>query len=144
MTSPPAFQAYSTIEALEDPEYEALPPNAGPVAHMIAGALAGITEHTVMYPVDAIKTRLQILVPGAPQAQYTGTAHAFSRISSTEGVRALWRGVSSVIIGAGPAHALYFASYEYCKAAALRMSGGPPNAPIAAKWAGMFPCHSSL
>ena len=27
----------------------------------------------------------------------------------------LWRGVNSVVMGAGPAHALYFATYEYVK-----------------------------
>lgn len=27
----------------------------------------------------------------------------------------LWRGVYSVIIGAGPAHAVHFATYEFCK-----------------------------
>lgn len=27
----------------------------------------------------------------------------------------LWRGIYSVILGAGPAHALHFATYEYCK-----------------------------
>lgn len=27
----------------------------------------------------------------------------------------LWRGVYSVIAGAGPAHALHFTTYEYCK-----------------------------
>jgi solute carrier family 25 iron transporter 28/37 len=27
----------------------------------------------------------------------------------------LWRGVYSVILGAGPAHAVHFATYEFCK-----------------------------
>jgi hypothetical protein len=42
--------------------------------HMVAGAVAGITEHTAMYPVDTIKTRMQALshpgqrvrLPGLP------------------------------------------------------------------------------
>lgn len=48
-------------------------------------------------------------------AVYTGIGNAFTRISSTEGVRALWRGVSSVIMGAGPAHAVHFGTYEAVK-----------------------------
>ena len=46
---------------------------------------------------------------------YTGIGNAFTRISSTEGVRVLWRGVSSVIMGAGPAHAVHFGTYEAIK-----------------------------
>jgi len=46
---------------------------------------------------------------------YTGIGNAFTRISSTEGVRVLWRGVSSVIMGAGPAHAVHFGTYEAVK-----------------------------
>lgn len=51
----------------------------------------------------------------SPAAMYTGIGNAFTRISSTEGVRALWRGVSSVIVGAGPAHAVHFGTYEAMK-----------------------------
>jgi len=81
---------------------------------MLAGALAGITEHAVMFPVDSIKTRMQVFAT-TPAAVYTGVGNAFSRISSTEGMRALWRGVSSVILGAGPAHAVHFGTYEAVK-----------------------------
>ncbi|CAG8516077.1 15460_t:CDS:2 [Rhizophagus irregularis] len=95
-------------------DYETLPENSPLTANLIAGALAGIGEHAIMYPVDSVKTRMQILNP-TPQAVYTGVGNAFSRIASTEGVRTLWRGVNSVVLGAGPAHALYFGTYEFCK-----------------------------
>jgi solute carrier family 25 (mitochondrial iron transporter), member 28/37 len=64
----------------------------------------------------------------SPAAVYTGVGHAFSRISSTEGMRALWRGVSSVIVGAGPAHAVHFGTYEAVK----ELAGG--NEPGANHW----------
>ena len=51
----------------------------------------------------------------SPAAMYTGIGNAFSRISATEGLRTLWRGVSSVILGAGPAHAVHFGTYEFVK-----------------------------
>lgn len=51
----------------------------------------------------------------SPAAVYSGIGNAFTRISSTEGMRALWRGVSSVIVGAGPAHAVHFGTYEAVK-----------------------------
>ncbi|KAK7686406.1 hypothetical protein QCA50_010630 [Cerrena zonata] len=102
------------MEVVEEIEYEGLPPNAGLGVSMMAGALAGITEHAVMFPVDSIKTRMQVFAT-SPAAVYTGIGNAFTRISSTEGMRALWRGVSSVIMGAGPAHAVHFGTYEAIK-----------------------------
>lgn len=38
-----------------DGDYESLPPHASVMTHMTAGAVAGILEHTVMYPVDSVK-----------------------------------------------------------------------------------------
>lgn len=51
----------------------------------------------------------------SPVAVYSGVGNALTRISSTEGVRALWRGVWSVVIGAGPAHAVHFGTLEAVK-----------------------------
>ncbi|KAJ7623376.1 carrier protein [Roridomyces roridus] len=107
----------------EEPDYEALPPNAGTMVNMLAGALAGISEHAVMYPIDSIKTRMQVF-SASPVAVYSGVGNAFTRISSTEGMRALWRGVSSVIIGAGPAHALHFGTLEAVRELAGGNRGG--------------------
>ncbi|EXJ88916.1 solute carrier family 25, member 46 [Capronia epimyces CBS 606.96] len=103
----------------EEFEYEALPPNYGLGHNMLAGAFAGIAEHTVMYPVDLMKTRMQIINPSAG-GLYTGLSHAVSTIYRIEGLRTLWRGVTSVIVGAGPAHAVYFGTYEVIK----EMAGG--------------------
>lgn len=99
----------------------------------MAGSLAGITEHAVIFPVDSIKvsirkdhkavymligralqTRMQVFTT-QPAAIYTGMTNAFSRITNTEGASRLWRGVWSVILGAGPAHAVYFGTYEAVK-----------------------------
>ncbi|KIM61295.1 hypothetical protein SCLCIDRAFT_1216066, partial [Scleroderma citrinum Foug A] len=65
---------------------------------------------------------------------YTGIGNAFTRISSTEGIRALWRGVSSVILGAGPAHAVHFGTYEFVKEFAGGRSGA--NRPLTTMMAG--------
>ncbi|VEU20759.1 DEKNAAC101716 [Brettanomyces naardenensis] len=94
-------------------DYEALPENSPVFAQLVAGAFAGIMEHTVMYPVDAVKTRMQT----AQLKSDEGLIQAFSRISSSEGVSGLWRGVSSVIVGAGPAHAVYYLVFESTKTA---------------------------
>ena len=75
-----------------------------------------------MYPVDLMKTRMQLVNP-SPMAAYSGLANAAYTISRVEGLRTLWRGVSSVVLGAGPAHAVYFATYEAVKQAAGGYTG---------------------
>lgn len=102
-------------------DYEALPDDASLAAHLSAGAFAGIMEHTVMFPIDSIKTRMQIFtgstVAGKPStsALSKSVISSISKISSSEGAYALWRGVSSVVLGAGPAHAVYFSVFEATK-----------------------------
>ncbi|KAH3668036.1 hypothetical protein OGAPHI_001790 [Ogataea philodendri] len=99
-------------------DYESLPENSPVIAQLTAGAFAGIMEHTVMYPIDAIKTRMQIMKVPLNE----GIIQSFSKISSTEGAVALWRGVSSVVLGAGPAHAVYYLVFESTKTALCKMS----------------------
>lgn len=80
---------------------------------------------------------MQIVSP-TPSAMYTGIVNAVAQISSTEGARSLWRGIASVALGAGmhiieskqamdisliftfncgsgPAHAVYFSTYEFVR-----------------------------
>lgn len=121
----------------DDYDYESLGSNATLGQDALAGALAGIAEHCAMYPVDSIKTRMQVI-----QSVTTNTARpqvfsnilnhqhlpqrqlhsaAISEVSSYKGIKSasrnLWRGVNSVVMGAGPAHAVHFATYEACKEA---------------------------
>ena len=95
----------------EEVDYESLPEDSSLLAQCTAGAFAGILEHTVMYPVDALKTRMQATSLKNTQ----GIFNSIYRISLQEGWLSLWRGTSSVILGAGPAHAVYFGTYEYVK-----------------------------
>ncbi|XP_037536438.1 mitoferrin-1 [Nematolebias whitei] len=94
--------------------YESLPPHVSVTTHMTAGAVAGVLEHSVMYPVDSVKTRMQSLQPD-PNAQYRSVYEALKKIIRTEGVFRPLRGLNITMMGAGPAHALYFACYERVK-----------------------------
>jgi len=98
---------------MEFDDYESLPSGKMSV-HMCAGAVAGVMEHIVMFPVDSIKTRMQAVDP-SPRAAVNSVSEGFSKIVSTEGYLRLLRGVSPVIVGAAPAHALYFSAYESLK-----------------------------
>ena len=63
-------------------DYEALPDDASLAAFLTAGALAGIMEHTVMFPIDSIKTRMQMNLSNSVSR---GLLKSLSKISSTEG-----------------------------------------------------------
>lgn len=47
--------------------------------HMLAGATAGMAEHTAMYPVDTIKTRMQALAHPGQQVRHCQHARKTSR-----------------------------------------------------------------
>ncbi|KAG1461449.1 hypothetical protein G6F46_003106 [Rhizopus delemar] len=83
----------------EDYDYESLGSNTTMLQNAFAGALAGIAEHCAMYP-----TRMQVIM---------NTEHSVQKSAALK--MNLWKGVNSVVLGAGPAHALHFATYEFCK-----------------------------
>jgi len=78
---------------------------------MVAGSVAGITEHAVMFPIDTVKTRMQV-VPGNAIPQNINSLTALAEISRKEGISRLYRGAPLVALCAIPAHALYFGAYE--------------------------------
>lgn len=83
---------------------------------MIAGAVAGVSEHLVMFPVDTIKTRLQAYsATSLHQPQYTSVYNAASTIIRNEGILRLYRGIPAVVAAAIPSHAMHYATYEYFK-----------------------------
>lgn len=100
----------------EEHDYEGLPPNYSVGANMVAGAFAGIAEHTLMFPADFLKTRLQVISPPSG-GLYNGVMDAISKINKTEGYKTMYRGITSVFVGAGPAHAMHFLTYESVKQA---------------------------
>ncbi|KAJ8920122.1 hypothetical protein NQ315_011779 [Exocentrus adspersus] len=91
-------------------DYETLPTD-NVVTHMIAGAIAGVMEHCVMYPLDSVKTRMQSLTTSGTE----GIGETLLRMVRHEGLLRPVRGMSAMVVGAGPSHALYFSSYEYLK-----------------------------
>lgn len=57
---------------------------------------------------------MQIVNP-TPAAMYSGITNAVAQISSTEGVRSLWRGIASVAVGAGMFMSFFFDSWALGK-----------------------------
>ncbi|EEE58881.1 hypothetical protein OsJ_10491 [Oryza sativa Japonica Group] len=96
--------------------------------YMLAGSVAGVVEHTAMFPVDTLKTHMQA---GAPPCRPVLSLGAVLRaaVSGEGGVRALYRGLPAMGLGAGPAHAVYFSVYEFAKSRLSERLG--PNNPAA-------------
>ncbi|CAM6120370.1 unnamed protein product [Calypogeia fissa] len=82
--------------------------------YMLAGSVAGMVEHMAMFPVDTLKTRMQMLA-SAGGSIHTTISRALFTILKTEGPLGLYRGIGAMGLGAGPAHAVYFSVYELAK-----------------------------
>lgn len=61
-----------------------------PYMKAVSGSLGGIMEACCLQPIDVIKTRLQLDRSGT----YKGIIHCGATVSRTEGVRALWKGLT--------------------------------------------------
>ncbi|XP_062095014.1 uncharacterized protein LOC133800919 [Humulus lupulus] len=101
---------------------------------MVAGSIAGSVEHTAMFPVDTLKTRMQAL-SGSVSVRPIGVRQALGSILKLEGPSVLYRGIGAMGLGAGPAHAVYFSVYEHFKELFSREK---PNNPVAHAAAGVF------
>lgn len=101
------------LEEEEDP-YESLPGGrtGNTLVYMSAGAAAGVLEHCIMYPIDVVRTRMQSIRPH--QTEPKSFVANVTQLISGDRLRT-FRGMSAVIAGAGPAHALYFSAYENLK-----------------------------
>ncbi|CAD5209604.1 unnamed protein product [Bursaphelenchus okinawaensis] len=92
-------------------DYESLSPTYKLWVHLTAGAMAGVAEHCVMFPLDSVKTRLQSLCP-CPETSCPTPIHGVASMVRREGWLRPLRGVNAVATGSIPAHALYFSAYE--------------------------------
>ncbi|XP_068668451.1 mitochondrial succinate-fumarate transporter 1-like [Aristolochia californica] len=65
-------------------------PSIPPYMKAISGSLGGVVEACCLQPIDVIKTRLQLDRSGT----YKGILHCGTTVTRTEGVRALWKGLT--------------------------------------------------
>lgn len=88
---------------------------------LIAGGAAGTIEVLCMYPLDVVKTRMQ-LASGATTGPKTvfGTLR---HIAASEGVGNLYRGIISPILAEAPKRACKFASNEQYKKLFAKANG---------------------
>ncbi|XP_068121139.1 mitochondrial ornithine transporter 1-like [Hyperolius riggenbachi] len=84
----------------------------GPLALMISGGCGGIALWLAVYPIDCVKSRIQVLSITGKQAGFMGT---FASIVRNEGILALYSGLSPTLIRAFPANGALFLAYEYSR-----------------------------
>ncbi|OTB00894.1 hypothetical protein M426DRAFT_323900 [Hypoxylon sp. CI-4A] len=78
-----------------------------------AGAVAGISEILTMYPLDVVKTRVQLQTSKAVgEDAYTGMLDCFQKIVRNEGFSRLYRGISAPILMEAPKRATKFAAND--------------------------------
>ncbi|CAH0052916.1 unnamed protein product [Clonostachys solani] len=79
---------------------------------MVSGAIAGVSEILVMYPLDVVKTRVQLQTGVGASAEYTGMLDCFQKIIRNEGFSRLYRGISAPILMEAPKRATKFAAND--------------------------------
>ncbi|XP_012499289.1 PREDICTED: mitochondrial ornithine transporter 1 isoform X2 [Propithecus coquereli] len=84
----------------------------GPVPLMLSGGVGGICLWLAVYPVDCIKSRIQVLSMSGKQAGFIGT---FINVVKNEGITALYSGLKPTMIRAFPANGALFLAYEYSR-----------------------------
>ncbi|KAI6174671.1 Mitoferrin [Aphelenchoides bicaudatus] len=104
-------------------DYESLAPNHKLWVHLLAGALAGTAEHVSMFPVDAVKTRVQSLCP-CPESKCLTPIHGVISMIKREGCMRPLRGIEATALGTLPAHGFYFTVYSKLKKALMNDSYG--------------------
>ncbi|GAA98857.1 hypothetical protein E5Q_05545 [Mixia osmundae IAM 14324] len=79
-----------------------------------AGAIAGVTELLCLYPLDVVKTRIQL--QGGSKAggtQYNGMVDCFRKIIAEEGFGRLYRGLIPPLMLEAPKRAVKFAANDF-------------------------------
>ncbi|KNE69631.1 hypothetical protein AMAG_14186 [Allomyces macrogynus ATCC 38327] len=97
------------------------------------GSIAGVCGKIVEFPADTVKVRLQSQPmtsdAGRPKL-YTGSVDCFRKIVHKEGVRGLYKGLASPLIGAVLENATLFVSYNAIQNAIRSNTDADPDVPL--------------
>ncbi|KAH3673637.1 hypothetical protein WICMUC_003540 [Wickerhamomyces mucosus] len=75
-------------------------------------AVAGVSEILVMYPLDVVKTRIQLQVGSGAKAEYSGVVDCLTKIVKNEGPSRLYKGITAPILMEAPKRATKFAAND--------------------------------
>ena len=81
--------------------------------HLISGTAAGFASTVALYPLEVVKTRMQVIENR--QGAYGSLRSSLVTIFRMEGVRGLYRGLLPAVIASSGSWGGYFFLYEYFK-----------------------------
>ncbi|KAF2752079.1 peroxisomal membrane protein-like protein Pmp47 [Sporormia fimetaria CBS 119925] len=113
---------------------EALPPWGS----AIAGSAGAILANAIVYPLDIVKTRLQVQMKRSPNSadpnpadgeHYTSAVDAISKIVKADGLAGLYAGMTGSLIGVGSTNFAYFYWYTIVRGLyfTYRKANTPPG-----------------
>ncbi|KAK3322282.1 mitochondrial carrier domain-containing protein [Apodospora peruviana] len=104
----------------------------GPWGKATAGAAGAVLANALVYPLDLVKTKLQVQVKqtdsekttGADEPHYKSTWDAVSRIAGAEGVAGLYAGMAGSLAGVASTNFAYFYWYSVVRVLYLKYNKG--------------------
>lgn len=99
---------------------------SAPVADFLAGSVAGVTGKTAEHPFDLIKVRLQSQAVDQVKV-LRGPLHCLQNTLRYEGVRGLYKGLSTPLLGSMAENAFLFVCYNKIQAGLRHIEGLAPN-----------------
>jgi hypothetical protein len=92
-------------------------PSLAPWGKAVAGASGAVLANALVYPLDIVKTRIQVQVRSddpvthASATHYTSTWDAVSKIVANEGLQGLYAGMNGSLLGVASTNFAYFYWY---------------------------------
>ncbi|KAK1145939.1 ADP/ATP carrier protein [Aspergillus melleus] len=115
-------------------------PVLSPWGSAVAGATGAVLANAIVYPLDLVKTKLQVQVKSAADSkdgraneeQYKSTLDAINKIMEREGIEGLYSGIAGSLLGVASTNFAYF--YWYSVVRTLYMASNkvpkPPGTAI--------------
>ena len=95
--------------------------------HFIAGEIAGMCGAFVSYPMDTVKTRIQIEMIQHNTVHRASTLSILRQITIKDGIRSIYKGVLFPFLGYGIASSFVFGVNNIAKTTTLRMKANRRN-----------------
>ncbi|NP_001279827.1 mitochondrial ornithine transporter 1 isoform X1 [Callorhinchus milii] len=89
----------------------------GPLPLMLSGGFGGACLWIAVYPIDCVKSRIQVLSMAGENAGFFNT---FRHILKNEGIRAIYSGLTPTMLRAFPANGALFLAYELSRKAMMK------------------------